>query len=289
MSFQLFKLRSRSPKPNRIVLFFAALAGALLISGEATAEIGDWVQAQHWRVRLLAAGPNPDGTLAGAIEIELDDGWKTYWRSPGDTGLTPLLDFAGSANVARVEVGFPPPRRWNDGYTVSNIYERHVVLPLFLTLNDPNSPVVIDVALQIGVCDQICIPADLQAAITVPPGFTDGRAAQAISAALALLPTAPMPGAFEVASVDRPDGSEDEPVFEIALSLPDGKTPELFVEGPTDWYAAGPPIEISRSGNLAVYHVGFDRVGSTTSIGDAALRITVVSGNQAIEQTVPLR
>lgn len=259
----------------------------LAASGAAVAEIGDWVEAGHSRARLLAAGPNPDGTLSAAIEVELDDGWKTYWRSPGDAGLTPLLDFARSANVARVEVGFPPPRRWDDGYAVSNIYERHVVLPLSLTLNDPNAPAVIDVALQIGVCAEICILTELQTAITVPPGFTDGRAARVIGEARALLPKAPMPGSFEVGSVDRVDGSETEPVFEIALTLPDGNIPELFVEGPSDWYA-GVPIEISRSRNLAVYRVGFDRLGSITSIAEAALRITVVSGNQAIEQTVRL-
>jgi suppressor for copper-sensitivity B len=252
------------------------------------AEIGEWARTDHSQLRLISAGPNPDGTMQAAIEIELDDGWKTYWRSPGDAGLAPLFDFSRSSNVVSVAVSYPTPTRWDDGYTISNIYERHVVLPLSIKLADPAVPTRLEVAAQIGVCETICILTEFQAGVTVPPGFTDGRAARTINDAVALLPGPPVAGSFEVQSIDRVDGTEDEPVFEIALTVPSEDGTEIFVEGPSDWYASL-PVAVETSRNRATYRVGFDRLGSLVAIPDATLTITAVSGGEVIEQAVALR
>ncbi len=278
----------RRPLPQLIPRLVAAFLAAFLI-GSATAqgETGAWAQVEHARLRLLSAGPNPDGTMAAAIEIELDDGWKTYWRSPGDAGLAPLFDFAGSTNVLSAEVRFPPPERWNDGFTISNVYEHRVVLPVAIRLANPASPTRLEISAQIGVCETICILAEFSAEVTVPPGFTDGRAARAINDAVALLPGPPTAGTFEVESVDQVDGTEDEPVFEIALTVP-AEGVEIFVEGPSDWYASEPVVtEASR--NRAVYRVGFDRLGSTVAIPGARLTVTAIIGGTAIEQTVEIQ
>ena len=39
----------------------------------------------------------------------LAEGWKTYWRMPGDAGVPPLFDWAGSTNVATIKVLYPGP------------------------------------------------------------------------------------------------------------------------------------------------------------------------------------
>ena len=263
-------------------------ASVALLAAPSHAEIGEWAAADHSRLRLLSAGPSPDGTMAAAIEIELDDGWKTYWRSPGDAGLVPLFDFAASTNVVSVEVSYPPPTRWDDGYVISNVYERRVVLPLAIRLADPAVATRLDLAAQIGVCEVVCILTELRAVVNVPPGFTDGRAARTINEARALLPGPPVAGFFEVRSVDRVEGSVEEPVFEIALTVPGESGIEIFVEGPGDWYA-GLPVEVETGRNRATYRVGFDRLGSVVAIPDATLTVTAVSGDQVIEQTLALR
>ena len=53
--------------------------------------------------------------LRAGIEIRLDPGWKTYWRYPGDSGVPPTLDFAGSENVKSVTALWPAPQRFADG------------------------------------------------------------------------------------------------------------------------------------------------------------------------------
>lgn len=260
---------------------------AVTLAAPVAAETGPWAVSPHSRLRLLSAGPNPDGTMLAAIEIELDDGWKTYWRTPGDAGLAPHFDFSGSSNVRSARVQYPPPVRWNDGFTISNIYERRVVLPVEIRLANPSATTMIKVAAQIGVCETVCILTESAAEVTVPAGFTDARAARTINEAVARLPQPPIPGVFEVVSVDRVDGTEDEPVFEVVLTAPNPRV-DLFVEGPQDWYAAE-PVLVGGSRDQVVYRVGFDRLGSTVALADAVLTVTAVADGQAIEQPFELR
>src|ERR1700741_1429647 len=51
-------------------------------------------------------------TIPFALHIVLQPGWKTYWRSPGDAGYPPQVDMSGSTNVARVELMWPVPHRF---------------------------------------------------------------------------------------------------------------------------------------------------------------------------------
>src|ERR1700680_2214125 len=61
------------------------------------------------------AEPHDAAWLGAVIEIRLDTGWKTYWRYPGDSGVPPTLDFAGSENVKSVTVLWPAPGRFGAG------------------------------------------------------------------------------------------------------------------------------------------------------------------------------
>jgi DsbC/DsbD-like thiol-disulfide interchange protein len=57
----------------------------------------------------LLAGPpaaNRQVHLAG-VEITLGEGWKTYWRMPGDAGVPPSS--VGRLNPRGVELRYPPP------------------------------------------------------------------------------------------------------------------------------------------------------------------------------------
>src|SRR5690349_11425297 len=60
-------------------------------------------QGFHSQVRLLSGGKQGEGWLSG-IEIKLDQGFKTYWRNPGESGLPPSFDWSASENVEKVEV-----------------------------------------------------------------------------------------------------------------------------------------------------------------------------------------
>src|SRR5262245_57588765 len=95
----------------RGIMAFSALCGAILaafvaglVPAKAAAEntvATPWMELQGARLRLIA-GPAGNGSaryLAG-VEVVLADGWKTYWRMPGDAGVPPSFDWSDSANTA---------------------------------------------------------------------------------------------------------------------------------------------------------------------------------------------
>lgn len=267
---------------------FRAIALAIVAFAQpALAATGDWVASDNARVRLIAAGVDKAGHLSAGLEIELAPGWKTYWRTPGDAGIAPLIDFSASRNIGPVDVAFPVPERHDDGYSVTNTYEGTIVLPVSATLADPAGGTDLALKLDIGVCSDVCVPAHFEVALSVPAGAGDPDAADVISAARKALPGQPEPGVFAVETVKRDGGTEKRPSFTMTAAVPDAEKAEVFVEGAADWYSDIPEF-VSAEGGRASYRFTFDTLGSKTPLAGAKVRVTIVSAGRAIEQWVPL-
>jgi suppressor for copper-sensitivity B len=257
-----------------------------LVSGASAAQpgFGPWSKGAEARVRLVAAGVGEDGRLAGGIEIMLEPGWRTYWRTPGAAGIPPTIDLSASKNLGPAEVSFPLPERHDDGYGVSNIYEGGVLLPFTADVPDPAAPVELRLSLDLGVCDEVCVPEHVDAGLTLPAGTHDRVAAATLAGARAQVPGPAEPGTLAVESARRNGGTEKHPTFDIAVVAP--ADAEIFVEGPADWFP-GQPERIGEAGD-AVWRVTFDRLGAKTPVEGASLRVTLVAGGKAVEQLVPI-
>jgi DsbC/DsbD-like thiol-disulfide interchange protein len=245
---------------------------------------GTWSGSEQARVRLIATGVGEDGELLGGIEIMLQPGWWTYWRSPGAAGIPPMIDFEGSENLGDVNVSFPLPERHDDGYGVSNVYVDGVLLPFKAEVPDPSAPVALKLSLDLGVCSEVCIPENVEATLTIPPGVHDRVAAATLAGARAQVPGPPVPGTLAVDSARRNGGSEERPVFDLGVTAPEDAM--VFVEGPADWFA-GVPERIGE-GSSVIYRTTFDRIGAKTPIEGAQLRVTLAAHGKAVEQTVPI-
>ncbi len=275
---------------SRIVNLAWKSVGALLLLGglatPAAAAIGDWVGEGNARVRLVAAGVDAEGSLAAGIEIDLEPGWKTYWRSPGDAGIAPVADFSRSTNIAgAVEIAFPPPHRYDDGYAVTNVYEGRIVLPVSVAVVDPASPTRLVVGLDMGVCEEVCVPEHFDLALDLASRESDAEALAILADAQAALPGKPEPGAFAVEGIARSGGTDKRPLFNVVVVAPDPDEADVYVEGPADWYPA-PPKLVGVDGGRATYSIEFSRLGAKTPIGANQFRVTVVSGGRAIEDVV---
>lgn len=259
----------------------------ILAAGQASAAAGPWVSDGKARVRLIAEGVDAEGRLRAGLEIALDEGWHTYWRSPGDSGIAPVIDFSGSRNLGPVEVAFPLPERLDDGYSVTNIYKGNVILPVTAKLVDPAAGADLALKLDIGVCADVCVPDHFETSLSIKAGDADAAVGAALARAEKLLPGSPEVGAFAVTGVTRQGGSEKRPTFDVSAKLPDAKAAQVFVEGPADWYPNVPKL-VTEGGDNGTYRVTFDRLSSKVPIAGAKLRVTIVSAGRAIEQWVPL-
>lgn len=206
-------------------LLLVAIPGSTL---PAAAGSSDWFQTDGARIRLVTIDePTPEGTLKGTLEIALDPGWKTYWVDPGDAGIPPQIDVAGSQNVSGAELAFPAPQRFEDTYGSWAGYHAPVALPVTFTVDDPSRFSAIDATVTLGVCSEVCVPVQAKLSVNARSAGEEAEARAGVEAAFASLP-APASESFGVISAaDKGDR------IELLARVPaDSREVELFLVAP---------------------------------------------------------
>src|SRR6056297_4231173 len=108
----------------RVLKHIRVLALSLLAM-PALAQESDLVEA-----RILTGWRLPDGTHQAGLEIRLRDGWKTYWRAPGDAGIPPRFNWSGSRNLSDVAITWPTPRTLSQNGVRTIGYANSLTLPI---------------------------------------------------------------------------------------------------------------------------------------------------------------
>jgi DsbC/DsbD-like thiol-disulfide interchange protein len=276
--------------PRLTIVALAFLLGPTVAHAQ---DASAWDKQRDSEARLIAgAAVNIAGApglpyLRAGLELQLDPGWKTYWRYPGDSGVPPTFDFSGSDNVKSVTVEWPAPERFPDGAGGNSIgYVGDVILPLRVFQIDPAKPTVLRLKLGYDVCANMCVPADANLELALPG---NGGEDAAIEKEEARVPrhVAPGPGkGLAVMSAHRePGGEHDRIVVEVAA--PKDATVDLFAEGPTPEWSLPLPEPAGADGNLRRYTFDLDGLPPGADAKGATLTFTLVTGDQAIE--VPIR
>jgi DsbC/DsbD-like thiol-disulfide interchange protein len=112
------------------------------------------------RAELLPGWRNPNGTRTAALHLTLAPGWHTYWRSPGEAGIPPRFDWTGSRNLTSVAFRWPQPQVFDQNGLRTLGYSGDVILPFDVTAA-ADGPVTLNAAIDLGVCDTICVPVSL--------------------------------------------------------------------------------------------------------------------------------
>ena len=281
MAGRLTEIAKSPPKDQvpRMRIKDALVLLALVVPGapQAHAAASEWHHLDGASIRLVTAGtPGVDGELLGALEIRLKPGWKTYWQDPGDSGVPPSVRIIQGENETAPEIGFPAPRRFDDGYANWAGYDRS--LALALTVREQPStksgPLTADVF--IGVCETICVP--VQATLTLDPAAEANNADHAtiVAAAFAALPGPARPGF----GLDLAD-SADEHAINLDAEVPRGvQIVDLFVSG-SEGMMLGAPVRRAEGGRTTF------RVPAT-STGGKTLSYTLVTSAGSVHGTIQL-
>ncbi|MEM9343974.1 MAG: protein-disulfide reductase DsbD domain-containing protein [Pseudomonadota bacterium] len=122
----------------------------------ASQDLSDLVDAE-----VLPGWREDGGRHMAAVRLSLAPGWKTYWRSPGDAGIPPRFDWSGTQNVSGVAVHWPVPIVFYENGYRSVGYSGEVTIPLEFVTPDTQAPIALDARLDIGVCEEVCVPVSL--------------------------------------------------------------------------------------------------------------------------------
>jgi suppressor for copper-sensitivity B len=248
----------------KTLAFAAALAGTLAfpIGSGARAETGAWAETTHAKVRLISAvaATGDAKTVRLGLEIALAPGWKTYWRSPGEGGLPPKFDWSDSRNLAKPEVAWPAPKRFEIGGMESYGYADHVVLPIDAVLAEPGKPLAARLSLQYAVCREICMLVEARVALDLPARGDETAQSSSNAAAIARFQAeAPRPGAelgWRILGIKRHriggSGAEgrDVLVIDVANSGAAFEAPDLLVECPGIRFGKAMQKPVAEAGRL---------------------------------------
>ena len=289
------RLRGR-PSASALVLGALAMVLALVSApGAPRAEeaASPWFTTEQGRVRLIAANPSvgSDQTVWLGLQFELQPHWKVYWRSPGDAGYPPQLDWAGSQNLAGAAVAWPAPERFTVLGLETMGYENAVVLPITARLAKPGEPLQLRAALRYLTCEIVCIPYETSLALDLPAGAAP-QGATGFGALIARY-RAKVPGDGTAAGL-RLEGASLEmgakPMLTVALAAnPPLEHPDAFVEGPDGVSFGAPVMVLDDPAHPLLKMRALGTVDNLAALPNRDLVITVVDGNRAMETaTIPV-
>lgn len=251
----------------------AAIA-LLFAPSAAFAASSAWVETPGGDVRLVALPAAADSSVRAMLDIRLHDGWKTYWRDPGGSGIPPSIVVTGAELAS---VGFPAPQRLGDAQTHYIGYDKPVRLPLKL---DKAAGGAITATVFLGVCKDICIPVQAELSVDASgESFANPLEEMAIGEAEASLPHGADDGFRPLSGHWAADGKSLTVRFEAPA---DAALPDVFLSGSStfEFGAAGP---VRREGGAFVAEVPVLHKPKVFDLAKDPIRLTARAGDRTME------
>lgn len=221
-----------------------------------------------------------NGGHMAAVELMLAPGWKTYWRSPGDAGIPPSFDWSGSENVKSVRLHWPAPVVFHTNGMQTIGYHDSLILPVEITPENPSEPIRLRVRMELGVCDEICLPAALDLATDLAaPGAPDASIKAALAQRAATAQEAGVTGVS--CSIDP---IKDGLRLTARLGLPDPGLPEVVAFETADrtvWVAEA--VTERQGGELVAMTELVPPNGAPFALDRSKVTMTILAATGAVE------
>ena len=250
--------------PFRSIIAAAALA--MCATAVSAAE-------KPYRVTLAGDDYQGDGWLTG-VRIELDEGWKTYWRMPGEAGIPPLFTWTIS-QPSEIEVLYPLPGRFADASGETVGYAHEVVFPVRV-MNSTATGLTLDLDLFFAVCRDICIPAQTKASVALGAALRDPEGSRRVEQWAARIPATGTPVTRAEIVIEQ-----DKPALLLNLTTP---VTDIFVETAGSAYFRKPVFSADgREARLII-----DNVKDALTLKGAMLKLTFSTAAGGLEQSLTL-
>nr|MBP9903837.1 hypothetical protein [Verrucomicrobiota bacterium] len=144
-----------------LVVLFAALLGAL----------APYAQAAHTRVSLVlsAVSAKPGDTVWAGVRLQMDPGWHTYWKNPGDSGGPTTVEWQFPSGVTCGEIQWPLPEKLTlEGLTTYIFHDEVTLLvPVKLAVDLKPGPLELKANVSWLECDKLCQKGDARVTATL--------------------------------------------------------------------------------------------------------------------------
>lgn len=259
-----------------------------LFTVHAQAASTPWAANEQAQVRLIT-GTDSIGDASefpAGLHFTMQPGWKIYWRSPGDAGYPPQVDWSASTNIATVEMDWPLPKRFELFGLQTFGYGDEVIFPLTVTLKEPGQAARLVGSVDYLTCSEICVPQNARLDIALP----SGPGGEVLDNLLIKQFRRQVPGSeAEGLSLETMvlSGTLSEPVVEVQLRSDEPlEKPDLLVEGPPGFYYGKPEVVLSDQGRQALIKVAVGKGSLAEGVLDGKrLTLTAMDGDRGLERT----
>ncbi|KPD24381.1 protein-disulfide reductase DsbD family protein [Idiomarina zobellii] len=226
--------------------------------------------------------------LPALLHVELDEGWKTYWRSPGEGGIPPTFDWSESSNINDIEWRWPVPSR----YSIQGIdtvgYQGSLTFPLMIQLSPDARQAQISGTLTMSSCTTVCVltdyPIDLH--VDLDTLTVDSDRAFAFNPAMGKVPRE-----YDSNNVKQAIWSDANQRVQLTIERDSGwQEPQLFIhsnnEALADAEFSSPNIQVE--GNTLTANIDVSHWLDLPDLSGAELIATVSDEKFAAEYKIEL-
>jgi len=170
---------------------------------------GNTVSTENVKARLVSevTAIGPGQAFMVALELDIREGWHTYWRNPGDSGEPTKLAWQLPPGFTAGDIVWTTPHRFEIAPLVNYGYAKHAVHLVQITAPKDlkaGTPVSLAAKASWLVCSDVCIPEDANLQLSLPvsgqAGGVDSSSAALFTTARSELPTAqPAPTSARIA------------------------------------------------------------------------------------------
>ena len=241
----------------------------------------DWIKTDFAKFRIISGVEDigKETKIPLGLEFYLFDGWKIYWRNPGDAGFPPSFIETKSNNLEKIEWRWPAPMRFTLDGLQSFGYGSHVVIPLTAQIKSNKEPLNLKTTLSALACREICIPIEEILKLQLPIGTgAPSKFSKVLKNYENLVPTASSWPEFTLVS-SYLEGTT------IILNINSSQKfiePDVFFETMSDIHFGKPKVKLSRDHKRATLKVSITPPEGSVSV-EFPTTLTFVDKGRSIE------
>ncbi|MEH6525491.1 MAG: protein-disulfide reductase DsbD domain-containing protein [Sneathiella sp.] len=263
------------------LLAFFAFATHTARAGSAT----DWEETEQSKIRLISEVDGVKGheSIRIGLQVQLQKGWKIYWRSPGDAGIPPQFDWSGSMNFKQSTIHWPAPEQFDVFGLTTWGYHDEVVYPITVDIEDSSQPLDLKLKLFYGICEQVCIPYQHEFSLSLPADTGElSLQAPIIEEFVDLIPHTVGDDLSTISLVTAKLTGETQ--FSVtAVANGTFKDPKIALEGKEGVFFAVLSSRISSDGRSAIFDVEADFPTKKDHLKGQTVTVTVFDQDFASE------
>jgi len=269
-----------------MVIFSPFVQAAQNVADYATS----WQESEMSRARLVSSVNGTRGLreVVLGFHIQMSQGWKTYWRSPGDSGIAPVLKWEGSENLKSVEILWPQPEVFDLYGFSTRGYKKEIVFPLRIKLANPGKKIQVKLDITYGVCAEICIPLRQNFTLELPADDATASTSAALIEAFKERVPQPFGKASIVTQLSLTQISENTLRANLNSDVVFQKPVLIFESDDGDYFDIA-EVKISPNGKQAEFFIKADLVKRSKKLKGRTITVTVIDRDRSAAGNVKVQ